>query len=222
MNDELTDSALTLQQGEERFLVNDSGAEGYMKLQLAMDKLQRVCWIQSLADWEVMTTLTFRWEASGWSAMRAFQKFMARRLKGVSYYAVTEKNPSRDGYHLHSLWADTKTVSRKGEWAAWFEKFGRCRIEPVRSAGDSAGYASKYLSKEESFLEIVLRSHWRDRLHGSTFKLTSPVPRDSTPLVPFPLRQACSDRLANKWRPIEDEIDRKLVPCQLNERRGGL
>jgi hypothetical protein len=138
---------------------------------------------------------------------------MARRLKGVSYYAVTEKNPSRDGYHLHSLWADCKTVSRKGEWAAWFEKFGRARIEPVRSVNDSAGYASKYLSKEESFLEIVLRSHWRDRLHGSTFKLTSPTPGDSTPLVPFPLRQACSDRLANKWRSIEDEIDRKVMPC---------
>lgn len=135
--------------------------ENYAEAQRAVDALQRVAWIESLAPWEVMATMTFRWESSVWSAMRAFRKTMARRLPGVSYYAVTERNPSRDGYHLHSLWADCRSVSRKEEWRHWFTTYGRALIEPVRKAADVASYASKYLTKEESHLEIVLRSHHR-------------------------------------------------------------
>lgn len=157
-------------EGPARFLAEKG--ESDMKLQLALDKAQRVRWVRELADWKVMATLTFRWESSVWSAMRAYKKFMAKRLPGVSYYAVTERNPSRDGYHLHALWADCKTVSRKDQWAAWFEKFGRARIEPVRDENDVSGYASKYLCKEDSFLEIVLRSHWRDKLSGKQFALS--------------------------------------------------
>lgn len=145
--------------------------ENYAEAQRAVDALQRVAWIESLAPWEVMATMTFRWESSVWSAMRAFRKTMARRLPGVSYYAVTERNPSRDGYHLHSLWADCRSVSRKEEWRHWFTTYGRALIEPVRKAADVASYASKYLTKEESHLEIVLRSHHRDRIHGTAFKL---------------------------------------------------
>jgi hypothetical protein len=156
--------------GPERVLAEPG--EDYLKLQLALDKMQKVEWIRKMADWEVMATFTFRWQASVWSAMRAYKKVMAKRLAGVSYYAVTERNPSRDGYHLHALWADCKTVSRKVEWQNWFEKYGRALIEPVKSADDVSGYASKYLAKEETHLEIVLRSHWRDKMHGTKFSLT--------------------------------------------------
>jgi len=78
--------------------------ENYLKLQLALDKLQRAGWIQRLADWHVMATFTFRWNASIWSAQRCFEKMMARRLPGVSYVEAIEANPGRDGYHVHSLW----------------------------------------------------------------------------------------------------------------------
>lgn len=97
--------------GAERILAEPG--EEYSKLQLHLDKLQRVRWIENLAPWRVMATFTFRWQAGIFSAQRCFEKTMRRRLPGVSYYEAIEANPGRDGYHVHSLWADCETVYRK-------------------------------------------------------------------------------------------------------------
>lgn len=130
-----------------------------MKLQLHLDKLQRVQWIQELAPWSVMATFTFRWQAGIYSAQRCFEKTMRRRLPGVSYYEAIEANPGRDGYHVHSLWADCRTVYRKEEWSNWLKRYGRSRIEPVRSAADVSDYASKYLCKGDAWWNVKLQWH---------------------------------------------------------------
>jgi hypothetical protein len=146
-------------------------AEDVMSLQVTVDRLQRVGWIQSLAPWEVMATFTFRWEASLFSAQRCFEKWMRRKHPRLSCYYAIEANPSRDGYHVHSLWADCKSTFRKEAWADWFKRYGRAQIEPVRSARDVSDYASKYLTKDDSWWDCKLQWHRVTALHDSTFKL---------------------------------------------------
>jgi len=110
--------------------------------------MQVASWVQSLAPWTVIAHHTFTWEASLDSTRRIFERFMNENLKDVSYFYAIEENPSRDGHHVHALWSDCEAVLRKGVWSKWFEKYGRSRIEPVRSHHDVAGYCSKYVSKE--------------------------------------------------------------------------
>lgn len=160
---------MVLELGPERDLVRGEG-EDFRKLQLALDKFQRVEWIQSLAPWGVMGTFTFSWEASMSSSIRCYLKFMKDK-PGVSHVYCVEPNPGRCGYHLHSLWADCKGVSRRDEWQEWFSRYGRARIEPVRSAGDVSGYASKYLTKADAWFDVVLQWHRRQALHRADFKL---------------------------------------------------
>jgi len=167
-------SELSCVPGRERILAGD-GSEPFWKLQLAIDKLERVGWIQGLAPWQVMATFTFRWEAGIYSAQRCFEKTMARRLPGVSYVEAIEKNPGRDGYHVHSLWADCATVYRKEEWAHWHGKYGRAVIEPVRSPGDVSGYASKYLTKDDAWFNVKLQWHRMQALRNASFALRSPT-----------------------------------------------
>lgn len=145
--------------------------EDAMKMQLAVDKLQRVEWIESLCPWQVMATFTFRWEASLDSTRRCFEKFMARKIPQVSYFYSVEANPSRDGHHAHSLWGDCRGVFRKEVWADWFKRYGRARIELVRSKGQSAEYASKYLCKAQCWWNVKLQWHRLPSLSGRAFEL---------------------------------------------------
>lgn len=154
--------------------IADAG-EDYLKLQLHLDKLQRVAWVGSLAEWEVMFTGTFRWSASLDSARRIFEKWMRKKLPHVSYYYALEGNPGRDGFHVHALWADCRGVLRKDAWLSWFKPYGRARIEPVRSKRDCEDYASKYLCKSDGWWNVKLQWHWLQRLNGRPFQLRSPV-----------------------------------------------
>ena len=60
-------------------------------------------WVHSLAPWQVISHMTFRWEASIWSAQRCYEKFMRTEMRGVSYFYALEQNPGRDGFHAHAL-----------------------------------------------------------------------------------------------------------------------
>lgn len=153
----------------ERIIV-DRGEE-YMKLQLYLDKLQMVSWVDSLAPWEVISHLTFRWEASLDSARRGYERFMKRSQPHLSYFYAIEANPSRDGYHIHALWADCKTMYRKEAWATWFERFGRARIEPVKDQRDVANYCAKYVTKARAWWNVKLQWHRVQALRGEPFAL---------------------------------------------------
>lgn len=155
--------------GPEREITRDG--EDFLKLQLQRDKLQKVQWIQSLAEWQVMATFTFRWEAGIYSAQRCFEKWMRQRLPGVSYFEAIEPNPGRDGYHVHALWADCQWVSRKDQWANWFKRYGRALIEPVRSLEDVQDYASKYLAKSDAWWNVKLQWHRLQKIKNASFEL---------------------------------------------------
>lgn len=158
--------------GPDRILA-DAG-EDYLKLQLALDKVQRVAWIESLVapgGWEIMSTFTFRWEASVESARRCFTRWIRKRLPGVSYYYAIEGNPSRAGCHVHSLWADARGFRRKALWQESLQRWGYARIEPVRNKRDSSDYASKYLCKTDGWFDVHLQWHRKQKLHNSDFVL---------------------------------------------------
>lgn len=128
-------------------------------------------WVASLADWQVISHLTFSWEASIWSAQRAYEKFMRLEMWGVSYFYALEQNPCRDGFHVHALWCDCKNKKRSIIWQKWFERYGRNRIEPVNSQTDVTDYVSKYVTKEGAWWNVKLL----DQRHPANkiFKLQS-------------------------------------------------
>jgi hypothetical protein len=163
----------------------DSG-EDYMKLQLHLDKLAMVSWVDSLAPWEVISHLTFRWEVSLDAARRGYERFMSRALPHLSYFYAEEANPSRDGYHIHALWGDCKTLYRREAWATWFERFGRARIEPVRDRGDVAGYCAKYVTKERAWWNVKLQWHRSQALRGGPFTLEREASSSGYAALPVP------------------------------------
>lgn len=154
---------------EERILL--PRGEEYLQLQKDVDKLQRVQWIQTLADWQIMATGTFRWEASCMSAAKCFERWMAKKYCGVSYFYSIEAHPGGHGYHVHSLWADCRSVYRKEGWADWCKRFGWNQINPVRSKEDSASYAAKYLTKPAGWWNVKLQWHRLQAINNRNFVL---------------------------------------------------
>lgn len=149
--------------------------------QRSLDKLQMADWVHSLAPWEVISHLTWRDRVDSrgdprgiglMSAAKSYEKFMAKKLPQVSYFYAVEQNPSREGHHVHALWADCKSVFRRDAWAAWFKDRGRARIEPVRNAGDVEDYCSKYVTKAGAWWNVKLQWHRVRALNGvDTFAL---------------------------------------------------
>ncbi len=119
-------------------------------------KVELSAWVDGLASWCVIAHHTFAWEASIWSAQKSFEKFMARELHDVSYFYAIEQNPSRDGHHVHALWADCEAVHRSTVWRAWHALYGRNRIEPVRGQVDVVDYCAKYVTKAGAWWNVKI------------------------------------------------------------------
>jgi hypothetical protein len=128
-------------------------------------------WVHSLAEWQVIAHLTFRWEGSVWSAERCYLKFMKRELWGVSHFYALEPNPGREGYHVHALWCDCLKNWRRELWRKWSERYGRNRIEPVNSRYDVSDYAAKYVTKDGAWWGVMLVGQRHPRF--ANFKLSN-------------------------------------------------
>ena len=115
-------------------------------------------WVKGLKPWQVISHLTFEWEASQDSTRRNYEKFMRKKLPAVDYFYAVERNPSRDGNHVHALWHRPMEICRKAAWSEWFNRYGRARIEPVRSSEDVTGYCAKYVTKEGAWWNVKLLS----------------------------------------------------------------
>jgi hypothetical protein len=121
-------------------------------------KLEMSFWVSGLANWRVIAHHTFAWEASIWAAQKSYEKFMAREVRDVSYFYAIEENPSRDGHHVHALWADCEGVHRSRIWERWKERYGRNRIEPVNSVNDVSDYCAKYVTKRGAWWDVKIVS----------------------------------------------------------------
>jgi hypothetical protein len=101
-----------------------------------------------------------------------FERFMAKRYNRLTYFYAIEENPSRDGHHIHALFADCKELYRKAMWEQWFKRFGRNKVEPVKGLSDVVDYCSKYVTKEGAWWNVKLQWHHQQALHNSGFKLS--------------------------------------------------
>jgi hypothetical protein len=119
---------------------------------------QMAGWVHQLKPWQVISHLTFEWEASQDSTRRNYEKFMRQQLPDVDYFYAVERNPSRAGNHVHALWHRPMEIARKGAWSEWYARYGRARIEPVRSQEDVTGYCAKYVTKESAWWNVRLVS----------------------------------------------------------------
>lgn len=104
-------------------------------------------WVHSLAPRQVISHMTFAWEASIWSAQRCYEKFMKREMWGVSYFYALVQNPSRNGFHVHALWCDCKNKSRREIWQTWFERYGRCPDRAGEQPGRCGGLLRQVCGK---------------------------------------------------------------------------
>jgi hypothetical protein len=129
-------------------------------------KIEMAVWVQCLAPWKVFATHTFSWEASIWSAQKSFERFLSRSLKHVSVFYAIESNPSRDGHHIHALWADCACVQRTVVWKRWKEVYGRNRIEPIEGFKDVCEYCAKYVTKEGAWWNVRLADPTLPALQG--------------------------------------------------------
>ena len=131
-------------------------------------------WVYFLAPWSVYFTGTFRGEYSEQSTQRAFERFMRKGYSSLSYFYSIESNPSREGHHVHALFADCEGLYRRDMWSKWFKRFGRVEIEPVRSQADVAAYCSKhlvgYLTKDGGWWNFLLSSPdlWHRQKKGAS------------------------------------------------------
>lgn len=145
-------------------IVHESGNTAAENAQLehrAASKAAMHAWVSSLASWELVFHGTWKWEASCASAQRGFERWMRREAPDVSYFYALERNPSRDGFHVHSIWANTAGMYRKTLWERWFERFGRNKLEPIRSRIQVEEYLTKYVTKEVTWEE---RGWWNVHL----------------------------------------------------------
>ena len=119
-------------------------------------------WLHNLAPWQWFFTGTFSYEASNAAAQRSWNRFMAKHMSDVSWFYVTEKNPSRSGYHIHALLHGVDGYSSNRIWGKWFKRFGINRLEPVRSRHKVEQYTTKhcanYLTKGYGHYDFKLNS----------------------------------------------------------------
>jgi len=148
-------------------------------LQRKVDLMQMADWVNMLAPWEVFATGTFRdrvrfkgdflrervFGKSMYGADKAWRKMLSTELNGCSCFYALERNPTRDGYHVHALLADCRETFFKDVWQVWFEKHGRFHSEPVRRYDDVSRYLSKYVLKGPSWWNVKLLPHRFHALH---------------------------------------------------------
>lgn len=156
--------------------MNDSGS-GFdrevelRRLDLWLDAERMAGWVDSLSSWRIISHLTFRWECSLDSGRRCYERFMRRHFPALSYFYAEEQNPGRDGYHVHALWGRCEALYRREAWLAWFKRYGRARIEPVRNKGDVTSYCAKYVTKQRAWWNVKVQWDELQRLRGEAFSL---------------------------------------------------
>jgi hypothetical protein len=123
-------------------------------------------WVNGLCGWNWIGHFTFRFEASIWSTQKRFPEFISAVAPDLSCFYAVEQNPSRDGHHVHALIGNTRELRRKAIWRAWFERYGRNRIEPIRSADDVAGYCAKYVCKRRAWWDVAIDRATREKLNS--------------------------------------------------------
>ena len=96
------------------------------------------------------------------AAISATKRFLRRFMTDYSYFFVAEKNPNRDGHHVHCLLIPPagRSVDVRGLSAKWWNAYGWNKFERIRKKSDVTGYCTKhvseYLNKGDGWYEIEI------------------------------------------------------------------
>ena len=105
--------------------------------------------------YDTFGTFTFRDDRIPSTARRAWAHIQEWAIAGAisdGFFCV-ERHKSGI-YHLHAMFAGTRAdgsaISRRELWRLWFDRFGRCRFEPINDAENAGHYVAKYINKDDS------------------------------------------------------------------------
>ena len=116
-----------------------------------------LAWADQIAQWTTKADFTFTWNCTEFTARKKFEEFMRKTLPSSSYLYSIERDPNQNkvmptseginqACHIHAVtdtdwhWLKQGNVYRRDIWEAWHNKYGRNRIEPVKSKRDALGY----------------------------------------------------------------------------------
>lgn len=110
------------------------------------------------------------------AATRATKKFLKQHMPDYSYFFVNEKNPGRDGHHVHALLIPPGQLDGKAHIPVrslapiWWKKYGWNKFERIKSKDDVTAYCTKhvceYLNKGSGWYEIEIND--TEVFHAST------------------------------------------------------
>ena len=96
------------------------------------------------------------------AAVRTTKRFIKKHMTDYSYFFVSEKNPGRDGHHVHCLLIPPagQEVDVKGLSAKWWRTYGWNKFERIKSNSKVTEYCTKhvceYLNKGSGWYEIEI------------------------------------------------------------------
>ena len=129
-------------------------------------------WIEGITAWTTKLDMTFSWNCDEFRARKLFSNWMVQQLPSSTFLFSTERDPlqhkvmnTKQGLnqacHVHCIsdtnWPMLKSngTTRTSKWANWKSRYGRCRIEPIKSITAASGYALKkilnYSENREQF-----------------------------------------------------------------------
>ena len=117
-------------------------------------------WIEGITRWSTKLDMTFKWNCDEFRAAKLFENWMVQQLPSSTFLYSVERDPCQDkvmntkqglnqACHVHAItdtdWHILKKngIFRRDKWQNWYERYGRCRIEPARSVTAATGYALK-------------------------------------------------------------------------------
>ena len=117
-------------------------------------------WIEGLTRWSTKFDMTFSWNCDEFRAPKLFENWMVKQLPSSTFLYSVERDPNQDkvmntkqglnqACHIHAItdtdWFILKKqgITRKSKWENWFNRYGRCRIEPVKTIRGATEYAMK-------------------------------------------------------------------------------
>ena len=125
-------------------------------------------WVDHMAPWSTKWDSNTKFPCDEFRAVKLFEKFMHQELPSTTYIYFVELNPRQPIYtrgggikrpcHVHALtdtnWGilkEQKNVMRRDIWSRWFLKYGRLKLEPLKSRKDAMEYASKSIGNSLSY-----------------------------------------------------------------------
>lgn len=129
-------------------------------------------WIEGITRWTTKFDMTFKWNCDEFRARQLFVAWMEKQLPSSTFLFATERDPMQDkvmntkqglnqACHVHAItdtdWHILKAngTTRTSKWSNWKQRYGRCRIEPIKSISAASGYALKkilnYSENREQF-----------------------------------------------------------------------